>query len=97
LIALRFFTRRAAERCLRHHASSSRAVANASYGIASYYAVIRDNDRALDWLEKAYSERDGTLVWLKVHPRLDGLREEPRFRDLLARLQLDSRMRLQFL
>jgi len=60
------------------------------YGIASYYAVIGDNDRALDWLEKAYSERDGTLVWLKVHPRLDGLRGEPRFRDLLARLQLDS-------
>ena len=44
------------------------------YGIASYYAVIGDNERALDWLEKAYSERDGTLVWLKVHPRLDGLR-----------------------
>jgi serine/threonine protein kinase/Flp pilus assembly protein TadD len=60
------------------------------YGIASYYAVIGDNDRALDWLEKAYSERDGTLVWLKVHPRLDGLRGEPRFRDLLARLKLDS-------
>jgi eukaryotic-like serine/threonine-protein kinase len=60
------------------------------YGIASYYAVIGDNDRALDWLEKAYSERDGTLVWLKVHPRLDGLRGEPRFRELLARLRLDS-------
>jgi len=60
------------------------------YGIASYYAVVGDNGRALDWLEKAYSERDGTLVWLKVHPRLDGLRGEPRFRDLLARLRLDS-------
>ncbi len=60
------------------------------YGIASYYAVTGENDRALDWLEKAYSERDGTLVWLKVHPRLDGLRGEPRFRDLLARLRLDS-------
>jgi TolB-like protein/Flp pilus assembly protein TadD/predicted Ser/Thr protein kinase len=60
------------------------------YGIASYYAVIGDNDRALDWLEKAYSERDGTLVWLKVHPRLDGLRGEPRFRELLARMRLDS-------
>ncbi len=60
------------------------------YGIASYYAVIGDNEHALDWLEKAYSERDGTLVWLKVHPRLDGLRGEPRFRDLLARLRLDS-------
>jgi serine/threonine protein kinase/tetratricopeptide (TPR) repeat protein len=60
------------------------------YGIASYYAVIGDNDRALDWLEKAYAERDGTLVWLKVHPRLDGLRGEPRFRELLTRLRLDS-------
>lgn len=60
------------------------------YGIASYYAVVGENGRALDWLEKAYSERDGTLVWLKVHPRLDGLRGEARFRDLLARLKLDS-------
>jgi serine/threonine protein kinase/tetratricopeptide (TPR) repeat protein len=60
------------------------------YGIASYYAVTGENARALDWLEKAYSERDGTLVWLKVHPRLDGVRGEPRFRDLLARLRLDS-------
>jgi serine/threonine protein kinase/tetratricopeptide (TPR) repeat protein len=60
------------------------------YGIASYYAVTGENDLALDWLERAYSERDGTLVWLKVHPRLDALRGEPRFRDLLARLRLDS-------
>lgn len=60
------------------------------YGIASYYAVIGDNECALDWLDKAYAERDGTLVWLKVHPRLDGLRGEPRFRDLLARMRLDS-------
>ena len=60
------------------------------YGIASYYAVTGDNERALDWLERAYSERDGTLVWLKVHPRLDGLRGESRFRDLLARMRLDS-------
>jgi serine/threonine protein kinase/tetratricopeptide (TPR) repeat protein len=60
------------------------------FGIASYYAVTGDHDRALDWLERAYAERDGTLVWLKVHPRLDGLRGESRFRDLLARMRLDS-------
>ncbi|HEV3456595.1 MAG TPA: hypothetical protein VHG32_08545 [Thermoanaerobaculia bacterium] len=60
------------------------------YGIASYYAVTGDNDRALDWLGRAYAERDGTLVWLKVHPRLDGLWGESRFRDLLARMRLDS-------
>jgi serine/threonine protein kinase/tetratricopeptide (TPR) repeat protein len=59
------------------------------YGIASYYAVSGETERALDWLEKAYAERDGTLVWLKVHPRLDPLRSEPRFRDLLARMRLE--------
>jgi tetratricopeptide (TPR) repeat protein len=41
------------------------------YGIASYYAVTGETGLALDWLERAYIERDGTLVWLKVHPRLD--------------------------
>jgi TolB-like protein/Flp pilus assembly protein TadD/predicted Ser/Thr protein kinase len=60
------------------------------FGIASYYAVTGDNDRALDWLDRAYAERDGGMVWLKVHPRLDGLRGESRFRDLLARMRLDS-------
>lgn len=49
-----------------------------------------DNERALLWLERAYEERDGTLVWNKVHPRLDGLRGEPRFRDLIARMRLDA-------
>jgi serine/threonine-protein kinase len=59
------------------------------YGLASYHAVVGDNPRALDWLERAYEQRDGTLVWIKVHPRLDGLRGEPRFRDLLAKMRLD--------
>jgi serine/threonine-protein kinase len=60
------------------------------YGVASFYAVIGDSERALDWLERAYAVRDGTLVGVKVHPRLDGLRGEPRFRDLLARMNLDT-------
>src|SRR5262249_5277211 len=59
------------------------------YGIASAFAVAGENERALDWLEKAFEQRDGTLVWIKVHPRMDGLRAEPRFRELLAKLSLD--------
>jgi len=59
------------------------------YGMASYYSVIGDHGHALDWLERAYAQRDGTLVWVKVHPRLDGLRGEPRFRELLAKMRLD--------
>jgi hypothetical protein len=58
-------------------------------GLASYYSVVGDHPRALDWLERAYQQRDGTLVWIKVHPRLDGLRGEPRFRELLAKMKLD--------
>ena len=60
-----------------------------AYGIASAFAVAGDNARALDWLERAYEQRDGTLVWIKVHPRMDGLRAEPRFRELLAKMRLD--------
>ena len=60
------------------------------YGIASTYAVAGRNAEALDWLERAHAARDGTLVWIKVHPRLDGLREEPRFRELLRAMRLDA-------
>jgi serine/threonine-protein kinase len=60
------------------------------YGIASFYAVVGQSATALDWLERAWAQRDGALVWIKVHPRLDGLRGEPRFRDLLARMRLDA-------
>jgi TolB-like protein/Tfp pilus assembly protein PilF len=60
------------------------------YGIASAFAVSGDNARALDWLERAHAQRDGTLVWIKVHPRMDGLRAEPRFRELLAKMHLDQ-------
>jgi serine/threonine protein kinase/Tfp pilus assembly protein PilF len=59
-----------------------------SYGIASYYSVIGEIGTALDWLERAYEEHDGTLVWIKVHPRLDPLRGEPRFRALLEKMKL---------
>ncbi|MGH7726169.1 MAG: protein kinase domain-containing protein [Candidatus Eiseniibacteriota bacterium] len=58
------------------------------YGIASYYAVTGQKERALEWLEKAYAQRDGTLIWIKVHPRMDVLRGEPAFRDLLERMKL---------
>ncbi len=38
--------------------------------------------------ERAYDEHDSTLVWLKVHPRFDALRDEARFRALLERMHL---------
>jgi len=67
----------------------SRSAYVSPYGIASALAVAGENGRALDWLERAHEQRDGTLVWIKVHPRMDGLRAESRFRELLARMRLD--------
>jgi TolB-like protein/Tfp pilus assembly protein PilF/predicted Ser/Thr protein kinase len=62
----------------------------APFGIASFHAVAGEPALALDWLERALAERDSSMVLLKVHPRLDTLRGEPRFRALLAAMRLDA-------
>ena len=51
------------------------------------YALLGDKDRVLEWLEKAYEERDPWL-YVKAEPRLDNFRSDPRFMDLLRRLGL---------
>jgi serine/threonine-protein kinase len=56
--------------------------------IAVAYLGLGDKDTAFYWLEKAYSERDAGLMWLKVDPVLDDLRSDPRFLDLLGRVGL---------
>ncbi len=57
-----------------------------SYSFALVYLGLGDNDHAIQWLERNYEERDGHLVYLKVEPRLDPLREDPRFGDLMRRV-----------
>ncbi len=53
---------------------------------ADLYLRIGDKEQALAWLEKAYQEHEGELIWLKVHPSYDRLRDDPRFQDLLRRI-----------
>ena len=57
-------------------------------GIALIYAGLGEKDQAFAWLEKAYGERSFNLAWLKVEPRWDGLRSDPRFADLVRRVGL---------
>ncbi len=40
----------------------------------------------MTWLERAYEEREPLLLAAKVDPRLDPLRSDPRFQDLLRRI-----------
>jgi serine/threonine-protein kinase len=56
------------------------------YDIAVAFAGLGRREDALDWLERAYAERTHWMALLKVDPRLDPLREEPRFSKLLARM-----------
>lgn len=60
------------------------------YILAEDYAALGEKDLALEWLQKAYEERDDWIVWIKVDPNLDGLRAEPRFANLLSRVGLSQ-------
>jgi DNA-binding winged helix-turn-helix (wHTH) protein/TolB-like protein/Flp pilus assembly protein TadD len=56
--------------------------------MAEIYAALGNKDSAFEWLERAYEERDGTLVFLKVAPMMDCLRTDPRFATILQRMNL---------
>jgi TolB-like protein/Flp pilus assembly protein TadD len=59
---------------------------SATYIIAVIYAQWGDKPAALQWLNKAVQLRDGDLKGLKVDPLLDPIRNEPRFKAILARM-----------
>ena len=58
--------------------------------IAIVYLGLGKNELAMDWLEKAYTDRSNGLVFLKVEPELDPLRSNPRFLALQAKLNFPS-------
>ncbi len=61
-----------------------------SYWIALVYIGLGDEDKAFEWLERAYQDRSSWLVWMKVEPRFDTLRPDPRFASLLERMGLSD-------
>jgi TolB-like protein/DNA-binding winged helix-turn-helix (wHTH) protein/Flp pilus assembly protein TadD len=56
--------------------------------LAAQYAELGDKERAFALLERAYQERDPWLPMDLAAPRLDPLRSDPRFQDLLRRIGL---------
>jgi TolB-like protein/DNA-binding winged helix-turn-helix (wHTH) protein/Tfp pilus assembly protein PilF len=58
------------------------------YGVALVYAGLGEKEQAFEWLNKAYDERSHWLVWLKLDPRWDNLRPDPRFAKLVRRIGL---------
>jgi len=80
-----------AEKILRDLQRKSQKSPVSSYTLATIYAGLGQNDKALELLEKAYSEKSLDLASsLKSDVLLDALRPDPRFQSLLRRLRLTA-------
>jgi TolB-like protein/tetratricopeptide (TPR) repeat protein len=60
-----------------------------AWGIGAVHASLGDVDEAFQWLEVAMTEGATGLIYLRVHPRLDPIRQDPRFAELVGRYGLD--------
>lgn len=59
-------------------------------GIAWIYIGLRDKDQAFVWLDKAFAEKSDLMREIKTNPIYDPLRSDPRFTDLLRRMNLPT-------
>ena len=78
--------RGAAEKVLDELNEESKQTYVSPYDIALIYAGLGNKEQALAWLERAFAERSTWMPFLRVDPELDALRTEPRFQDLLRRM-----------
>jgi hypothetical protein len=58
--------------------------------MAFVYSALGDKDKAIEWLEKGYEERSFQMQFLKVDPRWDSLRDDPRFQEISKKVGLSS-------
>jgi TolB-like protein len=89
------------ELALAHYARGDRPAADAAladliakaregfaYQIAEVYAVRGEADKAFEWLQISFDDRDAGMLGLLVDPLLHGLHDDPRYKNLLAKLGL---------
>jgi hypothetical protein len=67
----------------KYHASNA-------FEIATIYAFRNQTDEAFEWLERAYAQRDASMMSTKVEPLLNSLHNDPRFAALLKKLNLPN-------
>jgi len=85
-----------AQHTLGHASESQRALASLvgrrastmAYQIAEVHAWRGEKDQAFEWFDRAYRQHDGGLTYLGFDRYLASLRADPRYRALMAKLQL---------
>ena len=60
------------------------------YLIAEIYAFRNQTDEAFVWLDRAYAQRDPSLMSTEMDPLLKSLHKDPRFAALLKKLNLPN-------
>jgi serine/threonine-protein kinase len=80
--------REAADAALTHLIAKARE--GFAYQIAEVYAVRGEKDKAFEWLQVSFDDRDAGMLGLLVDPLLRGLRDDPRYKTLLAKLGLPA-------
>ncbi len=63
-----------------------KVIAHYAYIYALVYGNLGENDRAFEFLNLAYEGRTALMSVLKIDPRIDALRDDPRFDEMLLRM-----------
>jgi tetratricopeptide (TPR) repeat protein len=96
--AYRFWARAIVHHGLGHAAESEAALQDlidkysedAAYQVAEVCAAREEVDRAFEWLERAYAQRDGGLSNTRWYPRLRSLHGDPRWGAFLKKIGLED-------
>jgi TolB-like protein/Tfp pilus assembly protein PilF len=80
--------RRMAEESLTRLTELAKQRYVAPFDIAEIHIGLEEKEQALKCLEMAYADHSCWLTWLRVDPRFDGIRGDPRYQDLLRRMHL---------
>lgn len=81
----------AAQKILEDLLATTKTKYVSAYDIAVVYAGLDNQGQAFDWLNKGYQEHSGFMVYMNSDPRLQPLRGDPRFQDLLHRMGFPNR------
>jgi len=82
--------RREAEKVLQTLSDRAKKSYVSPFDVALIYTALGEKDTAFNWLDKAVAERSTFLVYSKWEPRLDSLRSDPRFKQILKQIGLPA-------
>lgn len=69
-------------------AENAKTKSFAAYQLATVYAEIGRKNEAITFLQAAFNAHDDRMVWLKVEPSFDTLRDDQRFKELMSKMNL---------